>query len=268
MLLSYRRKRTYSRVNDVPLEDGITSSVFGPLRVMKGNDSWQLLSEALWGQSPENRPVGWPDCDAPAGARPVFSFWPRKKLFESSVEPDLLVDVGSDREKFRLIIEVKWESDESGKDQLLRQWLACTQEDRQPEENSFHVYLIKNARSSGSYAEPASDDSCEDARGWKGRLRILYWQDVYRNVWNMECRYKPQRDWRGDWAGDVRRFLDALGVQCFQGFDTIVSESRLMPAEVESWRIEHSFQWRKEPAMDSRVVLQLLGGWQLDRGGG
>lgn len=116
----------------VPIEDVVTSTVFGPLEFMSPEDrraAVDCLEEALAiRQSGSLGPV-------------QVRFWPRLQLADDAlraryVEPDLIL---ADAAGAFLVVEVKWGA-KLGEHELAAQWVALSPSERR---RSFHLLLVQ-----------------------------------------------------------------------------------------------------------------------------
>jgi hypothetical protein len=150
----------------VPLEDVVTSTVFGPIEFMSPEDARRaidLICEAL--ALPLPMSVG--------PLRPVF--WPRMPPIDDALrvrysEPDLVFadDVG-----LVMVIEIKWGAPLS-KNELAAQWSALSHVDRG---RATHVLLVQEP---GPYSQAVEmDRDLVDVRGtgpWN--LAVRTWRSL------------------------------------------------------------------------------------------
>jgi hypothetical protein len=113
-----------SKGTRTPLEDIITSTVFGPLQFFAPADALEALTVAFDLPRPQWTPAAcW------------FGFWPRG--VDDSIEPDLSVRFeGGHGERVTLLVEVKWNAP-FGEAQALRQWREFGFGMRQ-----FQIYML------------------------------------------------------------------------------------------------------------------------------
>lgn len=199
MLHAYQRgkevwflRQRLSQENRLPLEDIITSTIFGPLDLIEPQDAWYALAIAF----------GLPD----ANWRPSFcefSFWPR-----SGIEPDLYVQFrDADGLKKALLVEVKWNSG-FGTDQARLQWNAFAE--GRKDTTLYHVLLARDALEMADHIRAASPSG-----RWKASLVQVTWQQMSERL---RFSRRSPKDPVGKWCALTCAFLEIMGEKPFEGF--------------------------------------------------
>lgn len=201
----------------VPLEDVVTSTVFGPLEYIDQAEATTAISHMLIELGID--PPVW---DGPTH----LSLWPKKKTdarFRSNyVEPDAeIVDASGTA----LVIEVKWDAG-LGPSELASQWLALNPDARR---RSRHLFI---ARETGRYRPWIEqdrlhiNDNCESE--WP--LHVVTWRrmaDAFRVI-GADISLNPGTR---RWALGVVAFLkreDPLSISGWHGLG-------LEPVKPSSW---------------------------------
>ena len=196
----------------IPLEDIITSSVFGPLAVLEPHRVWTALHIAF-----EMHPPDWKP------ARSDVVFWPRSS---DGVEPDMMVNFGDLQEnRLRFLIEIKWNSG-FGHEQASRQWDAF---------GGPHVRHIFIARDALSIRKHWTDDPVTPE--WRASRVAVTWSDMKDRLRREAVRQDQQL---ARWAMLVDNFLEALGEGTFTGFD-FPTGGLAAAEEVSFWSTR--FEW-------------------------
>lgn len=186
-------------------EDEITSTVFGPLDYFPVNEQWEffrflfqtcnLKSDILPSGDPEH-------CE--------FKFWDRRQI-----EPDLVVRFEfPDQKKLIVLIEVKWESDLSGSDQLRKQWYEYLGEEEH--KNAIHIFLDKTG-SVGDHGPKRVE------KPWSQKFCAIRWLHVRNTCWNLIDKSDVSVKLKC-WAKDIDCFLGALRVRAFRGIASTEGE--------------------------------------------
>lgn len=194
-----------------PLEDLITSAVFGPL--IYSGDASRIFFNRMMDKAGFKHDVGFFRGDE--DIRVIF--WPklpRTGVERRYVEPDVIVVGNVEACPKVLIIEIKWNA-HLGPNQLNDQWEACHQcgaslglEDVKNTDFK-HLLLVRNRH---------HDDLRQlDAHPDKGNARLLTWHDISELV----AKGTGMADL---WAGDVKDFLQRLGVRTQGGWAAVALE--------------------------------------------
>lgn len=223
----------------VPIEDVVTSMVFGPLTFMSPEDRGAAvgcLEEALG----LTRPV-------PGGAVEL-RFWPRLQLTGDAlrtryVEPDLLL---ADAAGAFLIVEVKWGAP-LGEHELAAQWAALSHAERR---RCVHVLLVQETeRYRGAVEEDAALLERRGLAAWRPLVRS--WRTL------TALPLAAAREGRSDavrlWAAAVADFVRREHRFSMHGWDQI----GLRRAGELDWRYV-------QPWFDAMVGVQAHEGWWND----
>lgn len=220
----------------VPLEDVVTSTVFGPLEFMSADDrrrSIELVCEAL--------AVGIPEPEGEIRAL----FWPRLSVCDVSLrtrysEPDLVLadDAGP-----VMVVEIKWGAPLSERE-LAAQWAALDEGDRR---RAMHLLLVQEQ---GPYRQDVDvDREWVDAAGmgpWL--LQVRGWRSL--TALEMLSRRADASEPVKAWASAVTAFLRREHSLSMHGWDEI----GLM--EVEELDFTFRQQW-----FASTWPVDAHGGW-------
>jgi hypothetical protein len=224
----------------VPLEDVVTSTVFGPIEFMSPEDArraFDLICEAL--DLSHSAPVG------PLSA----AFWPRLPLTDDALrvrysEPDLIFadDVG-----LVMVIEIKWGAPLS-ENELAAQWSALSHVDRG---RATHVLLVQEP---GPYRQAVDmDRDLIDARGigpWN--LAVRNWRSLA--AIGVRSRTPDTTEAVQRWASAVALFLMREHSTAVRGW----SEVRLIAIGEMDWR------FRRPWFSEADTVMQHEGWWAND----
>lgn len=223
----------------VPLEDVVTSTVFGPLEFMSPDDcqrSIELIREAL----------GLPPQYSAGPLRALF--WPRlflqdEKLRSRYSEPDL---VFADDEGPMIVVEIKWGAPLSDRE-LAAQWAALEPGDRR---RAVHVLLVQEP---GLYRRSVEiDRAFIDDRGigpWT--LLVRSWRSLAAIA--VLSRGSDASDAVKRWASAVTAFLLREHRTAIRGWDDI---SLVAPTELR-WR------FRQPWLQGLHDVFRYEGGWTI-----
>ena len=220
----------------VPLEDVVTSTVFGPLEFMSAEDrrrSIDLVCEALAVEIAERR-----------GPMRVL-FWPRLPVSDASLrtrysEPDLMLadDVGP-----VMVVEIKWGASLSERE-LASQWTAIGSSGRR---RAVHLLLVQEP---GIYRRDVDlDREMVDAAGmgpWP--LQMRNWRSLTA-VEVLSRRADASEPVRA-WASAVTAFLRREHRMSMHGWDEI----GLMSVEEAEWTFRQRWFSEVRP-------VEAHGGW-------
>ena len=206
-----------------PMEDLITSAVFGPLTYLGGaarNFLNEMMEKAGFGQGNDffQRDEGI-----------EISFWPKLRPENSErtyVEPDIVVigkatDAEDEPHLRVLIIEVKWNAPLEP-NQLKEQWearctcTALTNLAHASEVKFRHLLLVRNRRS-GDLQQLDEHARAADAK-------LLTWHDISELAKRASETENPSTDEARCWARDVAAFLNRLGVRTQIGWEEVALE--------------------------------------------
>ena len=211
MLHAIKKNKTtyYKRYTDqrdahdkrVSQEDEITSTVFGPLDFMESGAIlrfWSKIFELV------DRPLSFPEG---LPIRHEYELW-RKN---NGIEPDAhLTFFWPDNSRFDILIEVKWRSPLSGKDQLHRQWLDYLNDAER--KNCWHVFIAPEI------SEGISARNSDMGNVWKigdeQRLVLVSWAQI-RDALSRCLDYSSSLT---KWAEITNGFLQSIGIRRFKGF--------------------------------------------------
>ena len=209
-------------------EDALTSTVFGAL-VWTG--SWNLLARWLQGGASGGD-------DGPGAGRWECWFWPRMEFAEPDVVLRLdgaLVIVEAKYRSDRHDVAVDVTADPGSGDQLVRQYRSVTpfgkrMQYAEPLEQAIrHCKLVQVFLVDARRQRRARREWEESRRHLppEATLRFVTWQDLFRLL------REPSRSLR--WASDLRRYLERLDLDTFEG----IGRSRIRANDmrpVERWR--------------------------------
>ena len=168
-----------------------------------------------------------------------FDFWPN--LGESSrIEPDVVIKfwqhrVSRENEPFlRIMLECKWDSSQSGDDQLWRQWNALSEVQQQ---RTLHVYLVKDASEGWEElsASAAAQRTSNQSQVWMQRAVVVMWAQLIRP--EVLRLVGPLTGW----LEDVSKLLSKLGILPFYGFSAIARETQAPPPPILFWHRFYGF---------------------------
>lgn len=210
-------------------EDILTSTAFG---VLFAAGAWGVLIEWLKRARSVGRHV---QLDVVVSDSQMYWFWPDL----DGAEPDLVIRIGS----LLLIVEVKYHSGKSGKDsstaaagaaerpdvkdQLVREWRACSREaalQNYPEElreairscDRVLVYLVKRGRVVRErHAVEQSLTQEPDAR-----MYVLTWEDLDEVLATQVG---------APWMAELRRYLYRKRLAGFRGFQATIGATSTSP---------------------------------------
>jgi len=171
-----RLRNLISGEGRIPFEDIVTSTVFGPLTLLRSDERAAVIGAIAQ------------QCDIPAAGDDFCSLhlWSRRdgnRFRPRSVEPDVVVDFGNGAQ---ILIEVKWGA-ALDRNELAAQWASLSPVERQ---QSYHLLLV---REPSRYAEAIREDE-EELRKWLGetdwrhRLRVCSWRAMADIVRRLEVR--------------------------------------------------------------------------------
>lgn len=231
MLHALIHKKSRGRM---PIEDEITSCIFGPLRFMTPDMAWRSLL-ALFGRPEQLQEVSPIQVDV--------KFWPRWNTTDGgSVEPDVYVVAQCGEVKVAtIIVEVKAVKRSSIDrddlhDQLRKQWESP---DFCRTAHSLHVFL----------GPDLLDEVESTIRKRHRHLHIISWHRLAKSL-----KKSRMKDGVPDvWRKDMLDFLTALDVIDFYGFKT----DFLYAVGKMDWQFHN--QW--EPRL--HAVAQL--GWSFNQ---
>lgn len=204
----------------VPLEDVVTSTVFGPLLFIDQAEAAAAINRLL-----ATLGIARPDWAGPTH----LELWPRRKappdLRSNYVEPDAeIVDAAGNS----LMIEVKWRAP-LGLNELAAQWLSLPPEARA---TSRHLLLVLET---GPYAAAVASDrklvaaACD--LGWQ--LIPISWRrmaDAFRAIGSDISLNAGTRRWALGVHGFLRR-EDPLSLVGWSGLE-------MAPVEAASWVLQ------------------------------
>mgnify|MGYP003584535863 CR=1 FL=1 len=182
------------RLERIPREDEITSTVFGSLRYFDAKQVHHFLFRLMDKQPKE-------------GFEPAshsLNFWPSKRhawnnKINQRTEPDLVIDFKNESGSVveRIIVELKWGSG-LGVDQLAREWHAFN------EGETHLIYLSKIIDSEFDRQKSLVDNPSWVALTWHDLLFFLKRYNSYAMLRLYES--------------DLIQFLNVLGIDVFDGF--------------------------------------------------
>ena len=202
----HRKARIRLQDTRSPVEDTITSTIFGLLNYVPPGDAWLAVARLLEIQNPPWGPAV-PD-------EVVVEFWPKMPSSYRAryVEPDVRISAKQARKSVgEILIEVKWEA-ELGSDQLIAQWFSLAEAAR---ERTVHVALTLDAAGARHAADQQLEKAGSERGRWESHLVVVAWHDFCRNLDGLSGIGAL-----GRWRRDVQSFLLQLGVAPFVGFRT------------------------------------------------
>ena len=121
-----------------------------------------------------------------------MEFWPRlpAQFRGHSVEPDLLFhfsEAGTGK-RWVVIVEVKWESGQSGNDQLVRQWNAVNNKYGSYNTEISQIYLVIECEQGESDIQSSVDDAelkktfSSVWNSWRKNLTVCDWHSFSRAI--------------------------------------------------------------------------------------
>ncbi|EFI36092.1 conserved hypothetical protein [Desulfonatronospira thiodismutans ASO3-1] len=188
-------------------EDELTSLILGPLELIPGH-----LSAIFWGTLLSEFKIPSVPSNFPEKAE--IAFWKSRKNFMTGkpIEPDIVVDLKwPSGESFLLLIEMKWHSPLSGKDQLQIQWTEFLSEEERSK--ALHLFIAPET-SEASKARRARDV-------WSGRLLAISWFDILCILQDKIRKRDPVYEPLMPWMTQVVALLDKLGIRPFRGFKNL-----------------------------------------------
>ncbi len=230
-----------------PIEDEVTSCVFGPLRFMEPRQAWAscLLLFDIQDSASDLEPD-----------RICIRFWP--KFFRndgrgSYVEPDVHILAWRNGELIAtILVEIKWGA-ALGFDQLLDQWRFLSVNGYKGDElreRSWHVFLSDRPIRDKAAREEQEARATRNGIGWRNRLLVKAWHQVATILEETAKRSEGMEVWRTD----LVRFLSAQGVSPFDGF----RRERVCRVESVTWRVD-------KYALPTLSAVKELS-WGFDRG--
>jgi hypothetical protein len=205
------------------VEDKLTSMFFGTLQYLPSKAIAYFISELFNSLDKSEGPItSFQRFINSTDIEFKFDFWPNIKNDGGRVEPDLVITAkknNSDK-KMRLLIECKWESEESGQNQLLKQWNAVSDKNE-----TIHIFLIKN-RDSGEKCleENLGSFTKEHYKGkaiWEDRLHAITWYDVMAALKNKQDTILDRESARiyEIWRNNLKEMFERIGIDTFNGFN-------------------------------------------------
>ena len=209
-----------------PIEDEVTSCVFGPLRFMEPRQAWAscLMLFDIQDRISDLEPD-----------RVCIRFWP--KFFRSDgqgsyVEPDVHILAWRNGElTATILVEVKWGA-ALGSDQLLDQWRFLSVDGQKGDElrdRSWHVFLSDRPIRDKAAKEKQEARAKRNGIGWHSRLLVKAWHQVAAKLDKAPDCSEGMEVWRTD----LVRFLYAQGVIPFDGF----RRDRIQTVKSVTWRV-------------------------------
>ena len=195
-----------------PIEDEVTSCVFGPLRFMEPRQAWAscLMLFDIQDSASDLEPD-----------RICIRFWP--KFFRndgrgSYVEPDVHILAWRNGELIAtILVEIKWGA-ALGFDQLLDQWRFMEAGRYVPEvlrSRSWHVLLSDRPTRDTACIENQRARADDEDIPWENRLIVRAWHQVA----NQLSEWVRCPETLTSWRRDLIDFLSAVGVVPFDGFE-------------------------------------------------
>jgi hypothetical protein len=207
----------------VSSEDEITSLIFGPLDFLPASDNWKLWQLVLQSHASREESGALPSdyfSDSFSPNACMLQFWPRK----DNIEPDLVIKFSDGQGGMRsLLIELKWDADVSGDDQLEKQWLRYQSGEHA---HSLHVFIAKRM---GSLPPDRTPWNCPGADGSAGsRLRAIRWHEFKHEIVKL-ARLPDTSVPLERWCQLASGFLRQVGIRQFAGFHTSVHLADAIP---------------------------------------
>ena len=199
-------------------EDEIVSTVFGVLQYLPNIERTELL-------------VNWflPNLELEGYDISEMTFWPTLQGSGSEVfrvEPDLVIEFKDRSGEIKpkvVVIEAKWESPQSGEDQLVKQWFAAKKEWANP----LHVFLVRSTEPQ----EVAANVFVDTWRELAGRIRQA-----------QISKPEPEKH-RRQLYDELLSFFSTVGITTFVGFGGIEFNSESAREPLNFWRRDTPF-WR------------------------
>lgn len=198
-------------------EDEIVSTVFGVLQYLPDLERTELLVKWLLPN------LGLKDGYDMSEMR----FWPSLPgigLDALRVEPDIVIEFKELSGKLKptvVVVEAKWQSPQSGEDQLIKQWSAAKIE----WDNPLHVFLVRSTEPQ----EVAANVFVDTWRELAGRIR--------------QARIsKPQPEkHRQRLFDELLSFFSTLGITTFEGFGGTVFNGDSARKPLNFWHRDFVF---------------------------
>lgn len=213
-------------------EDEITALIIGPLAFLPAQAIgvfWRALIE----QKDRRLPLRLP---AEPVDRANMRFWPRR-----GIEPDLLVELyWRSGKRVLLVVEFKWNSPLSGRDQLHRQWREFLNTDER--DAAYHIFIAPEV--SAGLNALGSDDI------WNGRLLLRSWHDVLAVLSRLQG---PNAELLGKWKEQVLAFFERLQITQFHGFMTLATPT-VPGAKPVFWNELNGFANLSHPTVPGKSV--------------
>ena len=191
-----------------PVEDVITSTIFGPLSFFCRDDIGYMFENFL-------KIFGVQDFSIYSELPITIEFWENiktQKYRKRHVQPDVVIKAGN---SIRILIEVKWESVLS-ESELAAQWLALSKDEMK---NSFHLLITRRARN--DYTECIRRDAVLINRcspEWESvRFRHVKWSDISSFL---AALISPP-DCVNAWTALVLKFLQGCSIIGIRAWDAI-----------------------------------------------
>lgn len=205
----------------ITAEDEITALLLEPLAYMSYADI-ATFWKAIVGQP---KCWSWPQGEVDIAA---MSFWERRVTAIGPIEADLLVDLRwPEGERRTLLIELKWRSGLSSKDQLHDQWNFYLRDDERP---ALHLFIAPQV------GEALKAQARKDV--WDGCLLPISWQQVLSRL--------PHQNHESPGLVRLMRQMEAtlkmLQIRPFKGFSTL-SAPALPPMNAPTF-------WREVPIQE------------------
>ncbi|BBO67929.1 hypothetical protein DSCA_18590 [Desulfosarcina alkanivorans] len=189
-------------------EDEVTSCILGPLSYMPPEDVWALFRVWL-----PFKVEMWPT-ETPTGAD--LSFWPNLEN-EGRTEPDLVVRFTNNaKPMLTVLFEIKWNSAISGKQELVNQWEALSDDEKK---TAFHIYLVKDTGRGNRELTQSLTDSPKKL--WRERLVCVGWRSLIEILLYNRPKFGTAMNL---WADGVIAFLQRRGQTTFTGFEWLADE--------------------------------------------
>lgn len=202
--------------DQMPIEDEITSCIFGPLRFMTSDMAWRYLRVLLG------------DPDQLQGIEPTrvdVELWPKWRTADGGrVEPDVYIVARIEEDKVAtIIVEVKRmkRSPSIDRDALFRQ---LSMQWKSPNfcltNHSLHVFL----------GHDLLDEDKSAIQELHEHMHIISWRKLAKSLENFDV---PDI-----WYGDMLAFLKSIGVRHFNGFNIF----HFVDVDEIGWQFQN--QWK------------------------
>lgn len=220
-------------------EDEITSIIFGPLSLLRAEDSYEFWKACLCrdekckNKGPEDSPVSV-----------SVEFWPKLK----GVEPDLFFEYKFNNDRYlNILVELKWRSPLSGENQLKKQWEEfLTDDDRK---NTIHVLIGPDISVGISAMEATTVDHQE-------KLFLWSWPWLCNHVLSELSKDTNITDGLRNWSGLIKSFIEAVGIKQFVGFGGLKIETS--DTDIQLFRFR--FNWHSPVVKGRKLKLFTIEG--------